>query len=110
MSLHPQAKSFLDGLASQNAPGWEKLSPEEGREIFSSIGEFFGEAPEVDRVEDRDIGDGLGVRISSTLTGCWAISIRTMRYAAGWQTLRLLLLLSTTTQSFVHLEDFFATG
>lgn len=65
MSLHTQAKSFLDGLAAQNAPGWEELSPKEGREIFSSLGELFGDAPEVERVENRDIGEGLGVRIFS---------------------------------------------
>ncbi len=65
MPLHPQALSFLEGLAEQNAPGWEELSPVEGREIFSSLGELFGDAPEVDSVEDRDIGKGLGVRIFS---------------------------------------------
>ncbi len=65
MPLHPQAQSFLDGLAAQNAPGWEELSPVEGREIFSSLGELFGNAPTVGSVEDRNIGESLNVRIFS---------------------------------------------
>jgi len=63
MPLHPQSKDFLDGLAKQNAPGWEELPPAESREIFASLTDFFGDGPEVAAVEDRTIRDDLSVRV-----------------------------------------------
>jgi acetyl esterase len=65
MTLHPQAKAFLDSLAEQNGPGWEELSPQEGRELFSSLTDLFGDAPQVAGVEDRFVHDDLAVRIYS---------------------------------------------
>ena len=63
MTLHPQAKAFLDGLAEQQAPGWDELTPADGREVFSGLGELFGDGPEVAGVEDQFVGDDLAVRI-----------------------------------------------
>ena len=83
MPLHPQAQNFLDGLAEQNAPSWEELSPKEGREIFSSLGELFGDSPSVARVEDRDIGDGLGVRIF-TPEGDGPFPVLVYFHGGGW--------------------------
>ena len=54
MPLHPQAKEFLDGLKEQNAPSWEELTPNQGRELFASLTDLFGEAPDVLRVQDLD--------------------------------------------------------
>jgi acetyl esterase len=63
MPLHSQAKNFLAGLAEQNAPGWEELSPAEGREVFSSLTELFGDAPAVHAVEERRVGEDVRVRV-----------------------------------------------
>ncbi len=63
MTLHQQARDFLDALAEQDAPGWSELSPAEGREVFSSLTEFFGPAPDVARVENRTVGNNVSVRI-----------------------------------------------
>jgi len=54
MPLHPQTKQFLDALVEQKAPGWEELSPEEGREVFASLTDLFGDAEPVDRVQELD--------------------------------------------------------
>jgi acetyl esterase/lipase len=65
MTLHPQARAFLDGLTEQNAPGWDELSPQEGREVFSNLSALFGEQLEVAAVRDRLLRDDLVVRIYS---------------------------------------------
>ena len=67
MSLHPQAKTFLDDLAAQNGPGWHEMSPDEGRVIFSSLTDLFGSGPEVGNVEDRTVADSVPVRVYSPL-------------------------------------------
>ncbi len=61
--MHPQTKAFLDALAEQQAPGWEEMSPTEGREVFSSLTDLFGSGVEVFRVEDRAVGDDVAIRI-----------------------------------------------
>lgn len=62
MPLHPQAQSFLDAVAEQNPPGWEELTPQQGREIFDSFGDLFGQGPELNRVEDRTLPGGVRIR------------------------------------------------
>jgi len=54
MALDSQAKQFLDALVEQNAPGWEELAPEEGREVFASLTDLFGEVESVERVQEKD--------------------------------------------------------
>ena len=65
MPLHPQAQAFLDAIAEQNPPGWNEMTPDQGREIFASFGQLFGEGPELDRVEDQTIPGGVNIRIFS---------------------------------------------
>lgn len=62
MPLNEQAKAFLDQLAASNAPAWNEIPPSEGRELFASMTDFFGEGPELDRVEDRNVA-GVPVRV-----------------------------------------------
>ena len=57
MPLHPQSKAFLDGIAAIGGPGWDELPPETSREIFSGLGEAFGEGPELPVVEDLVLGN-----------------------------------------------------
>jgi acetyl esterase len=65
MPLHPQAQAFLDAIAEKNPPGWEELSPTEGRKIFSEFGDLFGEGPAVARVEDHTTSGGVKLRLYS---------------------------------------------
>ena len=59
MPLHPQARAFLDDLAAQNAPGWHEMTPDEGRNVFAGLTDFFGQGPSVHQVEDRTVGTDL---------------------------------------------------
>ncbi len=61
--MHPQVRSFLDALAAQNRPGWETMSPSEGRALFASLKALFGEGPQLHRVEDRTIAGHVPVRV-----------------------------------------------
>jgi len=54
MPLHSQVKKFLDALAEQNSPGWEELTPHEGRDVFASLTDLFGEVEKVARVQELD--------------------------------------------------------
>jgi len=54
MALHVQAKQFLDALVEQKAPGWEELTPDEGREVFASLTDLFGEVEPVGCVQEVD--------------------------------------------------------
>ena len=50
-SMDPQVQSFLDAIASTNAPGWETLHPEESRKRFAEMHPLFGEGPELTSVK-----------------------------------------------------------
>lgn len=63
MALHPQARTFLDAMAEQDAPGWEQLTPTESREVFSGLTDLFGDGPTVARVEDRVSDKSISVRL-----------------------------------------------
>lgn len=63
MPLHPQARSFLDVIAAQNAPGWDEIPPVEGRQIFAGFTDLFGEGPELHHIEDQRIEDRIPIRI-----------------------------------------------
>lgn len=65
MPLHPQVQSYLDDLAAQDLPGWDEYTPEEGREAFSQLTELAGDAPELQRIEDKNIADDLAIRVYS---------------------------------------------
>ena len=66
MPLTEQAQAFLDTIAANNPPGWEELTPQEGRKIFNDFGELFGEGPDLDRVEDHKLTGDVSVRLYST--------------------------------------------
>ena len=61
--LHPQAQAFLDGLAENPAPGWNELSPDEGREGFASLTELFGQGPDLAAVENSMARGKVPIRI-----------------------------------------------
>lgn len=61
--MHPQVRSFLDAVATQNRPGWETMPPAEGRALFASFKAVFGEGPELHRVEDRMVAEHVPVRV-----------------------------------------------
>jgi acetyl esterase len=63
MTLHPQAQSFLQTLAENNAPGWHELPPAAGRLAFDELIEFFGTPVELPRVEDGQTSEGVPFRI-----------------------------------------------
>ncbi len=65
MPLTSQAQAFLDAIAEQNPPGWEELSPQQGREIFESFVDLVGDGPKLVRVEDRTLPGDVSVRIYS---------------------------------------------
>ena len=68
MPLHQQARAFLDDLAAQNAPGWNEMTPDEGRNVFAGLTGLFGQGPSVHHVEDRTIGRGLRIRVYTAST------------------------------------------
>jgi acetyl esterase len=39
------------------------LTPEEGRRVFAGLIDLFGQGPEVQRIEDRTIADGVAIRV-----------------------------------------------
>lgn len=63
MPLNPQAQAFLDAIAANNPPGWEELSPQEGREAFAGFVELFGEGPALTRVEDHTLSGDVRIRL-----------------------------------------------
>lgn len=63
MPLHKQARAFLDAIAEQNPPGWEEMSPQQGREVFNGFGDLFGQGPELARVEDQTLPGEVNVRV-----------------------------------------------
>jgi acetyl esterase len=69
MPLTQQAQAFLDAIAENNPPGWEQLSPQEGREAFDGFIELFGEGPDVSRVEDHTLPGDVKVRLYSDESG-----------------------------------------
>lgn len=60
--MDPQVKKYLDVSAAQNRPGWEHIPPAKGREMFSSLKALFGEGPELARVEDHSMANGVTLR------------------------------------------------
>jgi acetyl esterase len=65
MPLTKQAQAFLDFIAQQKPPGWEELTPAQGREAFGGLTDLFGDGPEIAHVEDRTLLSCIGVRIYS---------------------------------------------
>lgn len=59
MTLHAQSAQFIRMLTEQNAPAWQELSPSQGRMVFSSLTELFGEKVDCHKVQEVDLG---GVR------------------------------------------------
>ncbi len=63
MPLTAQARMFLEAVAALNRPGWEELTPQEGREAFNGLGDLFGEGPTISRIEDRSLPGGINIRL-----------------------------------------------
>lgn len=60
--MDPQVKKYLDVVAAEGRPGWEAIPPVKGREIFSSLKALFGKGPEMHRVEEHSIANGVTLR------------------------------------------------
>ena len=63
MTLHHQAQGFIAAVAAAGGPGWHEQSPAEGRAVFASFKDFWGDAPELQRVEEISVGENLKVRL-----------------------------------------------
>lgn len=66
MPLDPQAKAYLDQLAALGAPSYADLPVEEARRVVRER-RLAGPPEEVGKVEDRIIGEGVGVRVYTPL-------------------------------------------
>ncbi len=53
MTLDPQAKAFLEAMASSGAPPLSTLNVEQAREMFRGMAAFGGEIEDVKKVEDH---------------------------------------------------------
>ncbi len=67
MTLHPQAKAYLENVLQQGRPGWHELSVDQAREIFQSLDPLCGPRPDLDRVEDLIATDDSSVQIPMRL-------------------------------------------
>ena len=76
MPLTAQAQTFLEAVAALNRPGWEELTPEQGREVFNALGDLFGEGPPISRVEDRSLPNGVDVRIYADPRSAGSVGLR----------------------------------
>ncbi len=63
MTLDPQVKRLLEKIATENAPDWHGMTPEEGRQALAGFGKLYGEREEVAAVEDRIIKNGVRLRV-----------------------------------------------
>lgn len=55
MTLHPQAKVYLEQLAAKRGPSWPEIPVEEGRRLFNGLDIIFGSGPELHSVEDGTV-------------------------------------------------------
>lgn len=55
MKLHPAVRDILDQMAAANRPGLSELPPSEARQIKTMMDTLFGDAPEMQRVEDLTV-------------------------------------------------------
>ena len=95
--LDPQARAFLEKLDDSDAPGFEALPINDARKAFLSMRELAGPPEPVDKVEDRMLPGGLGVRVYTpagqglsrrsctfmAAAGSWAARTRSTLPAAG---------------------------
>lgn len=63
MNLDPQATAFLAEVAEQNPPKYEDMPAAEGRVIFASLTDIFGNGPEAAGTRDIQIPHGPRVRL-----------------------------------------------
>ncbi|MCA9136365.1 MAG: alpha/beta hydrolase [Planctomycetales bacterium] len=68
MTLHPQAKAFIEQLTLQQRPSWQELGVHEAREVFLTFEPMLGEAPELTRVEDHVLANRIPARLYSDQT------------------------------------------
>ncbi len=68
MPLHPQSQAFVDNLAANSPPGWEQLSPAEGRAAFAGLAELFGRPIPLPRVENHVLPSGVPIRFYASST------------------------------------------
>ena len=69
MPLPRSGSAFLDAIAAQHAPGWEQMTPAEGRRTFSGFKELFGQGPELPAVENRAIAGQIAIRLYRPTVG-----------------------------------------
>ena len=62
MPLDQEVQEFLMAMEAAQAPSWEEMTPDEGREVFLGMGSAFPPAEPIADVEDRNMM-GVSVRI-----------------------------------------------
>ncbi|MCC9600883.1 alpha/beta hydrolase [Stieleria sp. JC731] len=65
MTLHPQAKAYLENVAQQGRPGWHELTVAESRTIFQSLAPLCGPRPTLRRIENLQTDSGIKLRLYS---------------------------------------------
>ncbi|OYP34925.1 alpha/beta hydrolase [Rhodopirellula sp. MGV] len=63
MTLHPQAKAFIENIAQQGRPGWHELDVEESRELYRSLAPLCGPRPNLQRIEELQTDNGIRLRL-----------------------------------------------
>lgn len=63
MPLTKQAQAFVETLAFAKPPAWYELPVEEARDTFRGFVDIFGAAPDILRIEDRVLDNGIRLRI-----------------------------------------------
>lgn len=63
MTLHPQSESFIKMVTQSNQSSWDVVGPVAAREGFDARSDWFGTGPELFKVENRVIAEGISVRI-----------------------------------------------
>ena len=69
MALDPQARDYLDKLASLRLPGFHTMTPPEARTIFRAMRALAGPPDPVAEVEDRVLPPSIPVRIYRPIEG-----------------------------------------
>lgn len=85
MPLHPQAQAFLDAIAAKHGPGWEQMTPDAARRVFSGLTDLFGAGPELPAVENRTIAGQFAIRVYHPLAGDETLPAIMFFHGGGWE-------------------------
>jgi len=63
MSLHPQARAFLDAAAAEAGLRWEEMTPAQCRATYEGWKDLYGVGPELSSVENQVVSGSIPIRI-----------------------------------------------